>query len=93
MDVLDQIARAYSVKGGTCRWPVAVFYNMLDLAVINAHILFKECTSSTIAWRKFMQQLAEELRAEFMEGKRAAQQVAQGPTQQQTPKRRQCQVR
>ncbi|XP_073345276.1 uncharacterized protein [Pagrus major] len=93
--VLDQMARAYSVKGGTRRWPVAVFYNILDLAGINAHILFKECTSSRIARRTFLQQLAEELRAEYMEGKGAARQSAQGgpPQQQQTQKRRQCQVR
>ena len=59
VDVLDQIVRANSVKGGTHRWPVAVFYNILDLAGINAHILFRECTSSMIAQRKFLQQLAE----------------------------------
>ena len=92
VDVLDQMARAYSVKGGTQRWPVAVFYNILDLAGINAHILFKECISSKIARRKFLQQLAEELRAEYIEAKRAARQLAHGG-QQQTRKRRQCQVR
>ena len=42
MNVLDQMARAYSVKGGTRRFPVTVFYNVLDLAGINARILFKE---------------------------------------------------
>ncbi|CAM4571152.1 unnamed protein product [Leuciscus chuanchicus] len=100
VDVLDQMARRYSVKGGTRRWPVAVFYNILDLAGINAHILFKECTSSKLPRRKFMQQLAEELRAQFMEEKGAVLQFqAQGSSQQQkqppqqTPKRRQCQVR
>ena len=37
---LDQMARAYSVKGGVedGRWPC----NILDLAGINARILFKE---------------------------------------------------
>ncbi|GLD55554.1 piggyBac transposable element-derived protein 4-like protein [Lates japonicus] len=65
---------------------------------INAHILFKECASSRIAWRKFMQQLSEELRAELMEGEGAAWQLAQGPSQQQKRllqqilTRRQCQV-
>ncbi|XP_074485815.1 uncharacterized protein LOC141764447 isoform X1 [Sebastes fasciatus] len=93
VDVLDQMAKAYSVKGATHRWPVAVFYNILDLAGINAHVLFKECTGSKLPRTKFMQQLAEELRAEFMEGKMAAWQSTQGPGQQQTPKRRQCQVR
>ncbi|ROK82363.1 hypothetical protein DPX16_4018 [Anabarilius grahami] len=61
--------------------------------------IFKECTSSNIARRKFLLRLAEELKAEFMEGKRAASQLTQGPNQKQnqppqlTPKRRQCQVR
>ena len=41
MDVLHQMARAYLVKGGTRRWPVVVFYNILNLAGINTHILFK----------------------------------------------------
>ena len=39
VDVPDQMARAYSVRG---RWPVVVFYNILDLPGINACILFKE---------------------------------------------------
>ncbi|XP_032364546.1 uncharacterized protein LOC116678920 [Etheostoma spectabile] len=96
VDVLDQMAKAYSVKDGTRRWPVAVFYNILNLAGINAHVLYKECTSSRIPRRRFLLQLAEELRAEFMEGKRAAAHGA-GPQQQPPPhlaqQRRQCQVR
>lgn len=55
VDVLDQMDRAYSVKGGTHRWTVALVYNILDLAGTNAHMLYKECTSSKIVWRKFMQ--------------------------------------
>eukprot|EP00064_Thunnus_orientalis_P010586 superscaffoldBa00001450_g10612 len=50
-DILNQMARVHFVKGGTRRWPVAVFYNILNLAGINAYILFKECTSSKIAQR------------------------------------------
>ncbi|XP_056144379.1 piggyBac transposable element-derived protein 4-like [Lampris incognitus] len=95
VDVLDQMVRMYSVKSGTRRWPVAVFYNILDLAGINAHILYKECTDANITRRNFLLLLAEELRAEFMKGK-----LAQGPSQQlkittpqKTPRRRQCQVR
>ena len=45
----DQMARAYSIKGGkrgcTRRCPVAAFYKDIDMAGINARILFKECTS------------------------------------------------
>ena len=61
VDIPDQMMRAYSVK--------VVVYNILDLAGINARILFKECTSSRRARREVLQQLAEELRAEYIEGK------------------------
>ena len=44
VDVADQMARQYSVKAGTRRWPVAVFYNILDLAGINAFVLNKKRT-------------------------------------------------
>ena len=42
VDVADQIARQYSVKAGTRWWPIAVFYNILGLAGINAFVLYKK---------------------------------------------------
>ncbi|KAF3853838.1 hypothetical protein F7725_014526 [Dissostichus mawsoni] len=56
VDVLDQMARQYSVKGGTRRWPVAVFYNVLDLAAINAWVLYQSCMSQNIPRRDFVLQ-------------------------------------
>jgi len=46
VDVLDQVATKYSVKGGTQRWTFAVFYNILDLTGMKAHVLFNECTGT-----------------------------------------------
>ena len=42
VDVTDQMARQYSVKAGSRRWPLAAFYNILDLAGINAFVLYKK---------------------------------------------------
>ncbi|KAJ8887860.1 hypothetical protein PR048_014078, partial [Dryococelus australis] len=36
-DVVDQMARKYTMRAMGYRWPVNVFYNILDLACINAH--------------------------------------------------------
>jgi len=36
VDILDQMARRYSTRAAARRWPVHVFYNILDLAAINA---------------------------------------------------------
>ena len=41
-DVADQMARQYLVKAGTRWWPIAVFHNILDLAGINAFVLYKK---------------------------------------------------
>ena len=40
VDIVDQMVRQYMVKAVTRKQPVAVFYNNLDLAVINAYHLF-----------------------------------------------------
>ncbi|KAM9342347.1 piggyBac transposable element-derived protein 4-like [Pholidichthys leucotaenia] len=86
---LVQMARLYSVKGPTRRWQVAVFCNLLDMAAINAHILFKECTSSSIQRRAFILQLAKELRADHLHLRNSVE----IPKEPQTPRIRQCQVR
>ena len=36
VDVVDQMTRKYSVKAACRRWPVHVFYNVIDLAIINS---------------------------------------------------------
>ena len=42
VDLADQMARQYSVEADTRWWPVAVFYNILDLSGINAFVLYKK---------------------------------------------------
>lgn len=39
VDASHQMARKYSVKSGCRRWPLQVFFNILDLTCINAWIL------------------------------------------------------
>ena len=54
VDVVDQMARKYSVNATSRRWPVQFFYNILDLAAINAHILYKSLvTGSKISRRRY----------------------------------------
>jgi hypothetical protein len=61
VDVADQMARLYSVKCGSRRWPLHVFFNIIDFAIINAWIIYKKVFGISISRRKFMQLLAEEL--------------------------------
>ena len=58
---LDQMCKAYSVKSGVRRWPLACFFNMLDLAGINAFILYKKVTGQRLSRRQFLKMLVENL--------------------------------
>ena len=61
---VDQMARKYSTKARSFRWPLQVFFNIFDLAAINAWILYKECTRSKISRKEFIFCLVEELTGE-----------------------------
>jgi len=61
VDMLDSMCRQMSTKAGCRRWPLAVFWNILDIAGINAWILFRKTTNSQISRRQFLRQLSAEL--------------------------------
>ena len=61
VDVLDQMSRCYSVKVGSRRWPIHVFYNVIDMALINSWIIYKHVCNSSIRRRIFIQRVSEEL--------------------------------
>lgn len=61
VDIADQMCRLYTTKCGSRRWPVHVFYNVLDMSVINAWILFCFSTGDKIPRRDFILRLIEEL--------------------------------
>lgn len=61
VDILDSMLRLYSTKASTRRWPVAIFYDMLDKAAINSWILYKQTTGEKITRREFIIKLVKEL--------------------------------
>ena len=53
VDVLDQMARYHTSKSFTRRWPVAVFFHILDCACINAYIVYCLATKLKLSRRQF----------------------------------------
>lgn len=97
VDVVDQMARQYSTKSASRRWPLQVFFNILDMAAINAWILYKEATGKKICRQDFIFKLAEELRERERENKKTAASstapIPQNASSSETQnKRRQCQI-
>lgn len=64
VDILDCMLRRYSTKSASCRWPI-VFYNIIDMCVINSWIVYRETISSNISRRIFMELLVEEMTGEI----------------------------
>ena len=48
VDIAVQMLRKYSSRYDTRRWPVHVFYNVLDIAAVNAWINFKESSDTSV---------------------------------------------
>jgi len=61
VDMLDSMCRQMSMKAGCRRWPLAVFFNVLDIAGISAWIIFRKTTGSRQSRRQFLRQLSAEL--------------------------------
>ncbi|CAK1579699.1 unnamed protein product [Parnassius mnemosyne] len=62
VDTLDQKCAIYSTSRRTQRWPMAVFYRMLDVSAANAYIISSMNQSQRKVPRlNFMKQLAEDL--------------------------------
>ena len=61
VDMLDSMCRQMSTKYGCRRWPLAVFFNILDMVGTNSWIIYKKNTGSNISRRNFLQQLTQQL--------------------------------
>ncbi|XP_053175982.1 piggyBac transposable element-derived protein 4-like [Scomber japonicus] len=76
VDNLDKVTSVYSCKRMTARWPLTVFYNMLDVSAYNAFVLWREIDPS---WnqgkchrrRLFLEELGRDLVAPLIRRRQA----------------------
>ena len=66
VDTVDQLSHSYSAQRRTRRWPLAFFTNIVNLAAINAFILFREqqpqhVSGASYKRRIFLQNLGKEM--------------------------------
>ncbi len=64
VDSVDQMTRQYSVCAASRRWPVCVFYNIINLTFINSWILYKNMNNTQISRRTFILNLIEEIKTQ-----------------------------
>lgn len=62
VDTVDQLKSIYSVARITCRWPLTVFFSMLNIAGINGFIIFRSNNVHlNMPRRLYLKSLAREL--------------------------------
>ena len=61
VDCFDQMTRLYTMRSASRRWPLAVWGNILDIAAINAKVLFVKSDGKHISRRQFIFQLIKNL--------------------------------
>ena len=88
----DSMTRKYTTKAGSRRWPMHVFYNMLDICGINSWILYKQCTEQNISRRDFLLLLGEQLCDILVEQKSEKTIITAETATNSIQKRKQCQV-
>ena len=62
VDFFDQMARKYTTRSASRRWPSAVWGNIPDIAAINACAIYTKSTGIQLSQRKFILELIEHLR-------------------------------
>jgi len=61
VDVVDELKGEYSVSRNRHRWPLTVFFSLLNIAGINSQIIYKSNTDIVIPRRTFLKQLGKDL--------------------------------
>lgn len=61
VDVVDQLKSNYSVSRKSCRWPLTLFFSMLNIAGINSEIVYEANKKCRMNRRKFLKSLANSL--------------------------------
>jgi hypothetical protein len=61
VDTADELCETYSVSRNSRRWPLTVFFSMLNIAGVNCQIVYNANTGNAVRRRLFLKQLALEL--------------------------------
>ena len=61
VDTLDKLCASYNVARNTRRWPLVVFFSMLNIAGINSYIIHSTNNEEKLLRRHYLRQLADAL--------------------------------
>lgn len=66
VDTMDFMSEKYSVARASARWPLTIFYALINIGRINVQIIFQENTKNKITRLQFLKALGNELMQEHV---------------------------
>ncbi|CAH2102857.1 unnamed protein product [Euphydryas editha] len=79
VDTMDQTLRRYTSQRRCSIWPMAMFFNILDIAALTAYLIYYEnykmIKKKTAERRLFLRKLSEEFAKPMIEGRMTNPQV------------------
>lgn len=66
IDSVDQMKEKYSVSRNSRRWPLTIFFSVLNIAGINSQIIFAGNTNAKIVRREYLKSLSKALVYKYM---------------------------
>ena len=84
------MARQYTTHSASRRWPLAVWTNVLDIAALNARIIFRKTTGSKVSRRDFILDLIEGLKQNYVAQRKNTSFRFDIPLESRLGKRRKC---
>lgn len=66
VDKVDEMKQSYSVSRKSARWPLTIFFSLLNIAGINSQIVFQNNTKSNLKRREYLKNLSKALVLDFV---------------------------
>lgn len=67
VDVVDRMCSNYSVGRASNRWPLTMFFFLLDVVGINSHIIYEANTGNKIPRKTYLKNLGKQLAKPYIE--------------------------
>ncbi|KAF5276317.1 hypothetical protein FQR65_LT16418 [Abscondita terminalis] len=66
VDKVDEMKGSYSVSRKTARWPLTIFFSIMNIGGINSRVIFESNKKANLSRREFLRTLSKELCIEHM---------------------------
>jgi hypothetical protein len=66
VDVSDRLQSTYSVSRISCRWPLTVFFTLLNIGAINSIVIYKANSGRSVSRREYLNNLVKLLTRDYL---------------------------